>query len=330
MLDADTKEKQAQLAREAGIEGFCYYHYWFGNGKQLLERPVQQIVESGKPDFPFCLCWANHTWSNKTWKKSSALVKESILMEQTYGGIEDYTEHFYSLLKAFQDSRYIKIDGRLAFMVYDTIGFKDVTTFIETWRDLAVKNGLPGFYFIGMTPSTISTYTDSHGKQVTCIPNLDSSATLFQNTLKLGFDAVNSFGKRRGEMLAIGKFRSLLNKVLMKLHLMNSINYDYSKTVEGFFAPEDKWENVFPTIMPNWDRTARVGKADGVYLDSTPKKFQKHLHQACELVKDKEAEHRVIIVKSWNEWAEGNYLEPDSLYGKQYLDVIKEELFSKN
>ncbi len=330
MLDADTKEKQAQLAREAGIEGFCYYHYWFGNGKQLLERPVQQIVESGKPDFPFCLCWANHTWSNKTWKKSSALVKESILMEQTYGGIEDYTEHFYSLLKAFQDSRYIKIDGRLAFMVYDTIGFKDVTTFIETWRDLAVKNGLPGFYFIGMTPSTISTYTDSQGKQVTCIPNLDSSATLFQNTLKLGFDAVNSFGKRRGEMLAIGKFRSLLNKVLMKLHLMNSINYDYSKTVEGFFAPEDKWENVFPTIMPNWDRTARVGKADGVYLDSTPQKFQKHLHQACELVKDKEAEHRVIIVKSWNEWAEGNYLEPDSLYGKQYLDVIKEELFSKN
>ena len=330
MLDADTKEKQAQLAREAGIEGFCYYHYWFGNGKQLLERPVQQIVESGKPDFPFCLCWANHTWSNKTWEKSSALVKESILMEQTYGGIEDYTEHFYSLLKTFQDPRYIKIDGRLAFMVYDTIGFKDVTTFIETWRDLAVKNGLPGFYFIGMTPSTISTYTDSHGKQVTCIPNLDSSATLFQNTLKLGFDAVNSFGKRRGEMLAIGKFRSLLNKVLMKLHLMNSINYDYSKTVEGFFAPEDKWENVFPTIMPNWDRTARVGKADGVYLDSTPKKFQKHLHQACELVKDKEAEHRVIIVKSWNEWAEGNYLEPDSLYGKQYLDVIKEELFSKN
>ena len=330
LLDADIKEKQAQLAREAGIEGFCYYHYWFGNGKQLLEKPFQQVIESGKPDFPFCLCWANHTWSNKTWEKSSALVKESILMEQTYGGIEDYTEHFYSLLKTFQDTRYIKIDGRLAFMIYDTIGFKDVTTFMHTWRELAVKNGLPGFYFIGMTPSTISMYMDSQGKQVTCIPNLDSSATLFQNTLKLGFDAVNSFGKRRGEMLAIGKFRSLLNKVLMKLHLMNSINYDYSKTVEGFFAPEDKWENVFPTIMPNWDRTARVGKADGVYLDSTPKKFQKHLHQACELVKDKEAEHRVIIVKSWNEWAEGNYLEPDSLYGKQYLDVIKEELFSKN
>lgn len=330
LLDADIKEKQAQLAREAGIEGFCYYHYWFGNGKQLLEKPFQQVIESGKPDFPFCLCWANHTWSNKTWEKSSALVKESILMEQTYGGIEDYTEHFYSLLKAFQDPRYIKIDGRLVFMIYDTIGFKDIKTFMSTWHQLATENNLPGFYFIGMTPSTLSTYIDNNGEQKACLPNLKSSAILFHNTLELGFDAVNSFGKRRGEMLAIGKFRSLLNKVLMKLHLMNSINYDYSKTVEGFFAPEDKWENVFPTIMPNWDRTARVGKADGVYLDSTPKKFQKHLHQACELVKDKEAEHRVIIIKSWNEWAEGNYLEPDSLYGKQYLDVIKEELFSKN
>ena len=322
MLDSDIKEKQAQLAREAGIEGFCYYHYWFGNGKQLLEKPVQQIVESGKPDFPFCLCWANHTWSNKTWEKSSALVKESILMEQTYGGIEDYTEHFYSLLKTFQDPRYIKIDGRLAFLVYDTIGFTDVTTFIQTWRDLAAKNSLPGFYFIGMTPSTISTYTDSHGKQVTCLPNLKSSATLFQKTLDLGFDAVNSFGKRRGEMLAIGKFRSLLNKVLMKLHLMNSVNYDYAKTVAGFFAPEDSWENVFPTILPLWDRTARVGKADGVYLNSTPEKFQQHVEHACELIKDKQPEHQVIILKSWNEWAEGNYMEPDVRYGKGYIQAL--------
>ena len=330
LLEDDIKEKQATLAREAGIEGFCYYHYWFGNGRQLLEKPVQQIIDSGKPDFPFCLCWANHTWSNKTWEKSSARVKEAILMEQQYGGISDYTEHFYTLLKAFQDPRYIKIDGRLVFIIYDTIGFKDVSNFIKVWRDLAKTNNLPGFFFIGMTPSTLSIFTDEKGNQKVCIPNLKSSATLFQNTLNLGFDAVNSFGKRRGEMLAIGKFRSLLNKILMKLHLMNSINYDYAKTVAGFFAPEDTWENVFPTIMPQWDRTARVGKADGVYLNSTPKKFQQHLHQACELIKHKDPEHQVIIIKSWNEWAEGNYLEPDSLYGHQYLDIIKNELFDTN
>ena len=326
LLDADIKEKQAQLAREAGIEGFCYYHYWFGNGRQLLEKPVQQIVETGQPDFPFCLCWANHTWSNKTWEKSSALVKESILIEQQYGGIEDYTQHFYALLKVFQDSRYIKIDGRLVFVIYDTIGFKDVKTFINTWRDLANQNNLPGFYFIGMTSSTLSTYTDNNGEQKTCIPNLKSSAPLFKKTLDLGFDAVNSFGKRRGEMLAIGKFRSLLNKVLIKLHLMNSINYDYSKTVAGFFAPEDSWENVFPTIMPQWDRTARVGKADGVYLNSTPAKFKEHILQACDIIKAKQPEHQVIFLKSWNEWAEGNYVEPDLKFEKGYIQALREAL----
>ena len=101
----EVREEQANLAREAGIEGFCYYHYWFGNGRRLLERPFNEVLESGKPDFPFCLCWANHTWSNKTWEKSKAKVKESILMEQQYLGEEHYKQHFYAVLPAFRDSR---------------------------------------------------------------------------------------------------------------------------------------------------------------------------------------------------------------------------------
>lgn len=329
LLNDNIKEQQAQLAKDAGIEGFCYYHYWFGNGKQLLERPFQQVIESGKPDFPFCLCWANHTWSNKTWEKSSAKVKESILIEQQYGGIKDYTEHFYALLDAFKDKRYMTIDGRLIFMIYDTIGFTDVTNFINVWRQLAKENGLPGFYFIGMSPSTLTYQVDEKGKQRYSIPNTKSSAQLFSGVLSKGFDAVNSLGKRRGEMLSIGTIHSLWNKILVQLHIKDSINYDYERTVSGFFAPEDRWENVFPTIMPQWDRTARVGKADGVYMNSTPQKFQKHLHQACEIIKHKAKEHQVIIIKSWNEWAEGNYLEPDSKFGHQYLDAIRNEMQSK-
>lgn len=329
LLDSDIKEKQAALAKDAGIEGFCYYHYWFGNGKQLLERPFQQVVESGKPDFPFCLCWANHTWSNKTWEKSSARVKETVLMEQQYGGVKDYTEHFYSLLNAFRDKRYMTIDGRLVFMIYDTIGFRDVTRFMQIWRQLAKDNGLPGFYFVGMISSTLTFRMDTDGKQIPCLPNLKSSAELFNYVLSQGFDAVNSLGKRRGEMLSIGKIHSLWNRILVRLHLTGSRNYDYAQTVSGFFAPEDKWENVFPTVIPQWDRTARVGKADGVYLNSTPEKFRKHLHEACELIKDKAPEHRIIIIKSWNEWAEGNYLEPDTLFGHDYLNAIRAEIQSK-
>ena len=103
---AETREQQAILAREAGIEGFCYYHYWFGGGRQLLERPFNEVVASGKPDFPFCICWANHTWSNKTWNRKSAMQQDTVLMEQTYPGTEDDIAHFKSLLPAFRDSRY--------------------------------------------------------------------------------------------------------------------------------------------------------------------------------------------------------------------------------
>ena len=77
LRDSKTRQEQARMAQEAGIEGFCYYHYWF-NGKQLLERPLNEVVASGEPDFPFCLCWANHTWSNKTWQRNSAVQKNSI------------------------------------------------------------------------------------------------------------------------------------------------------------------------------------------------------------------------------------------------------------
>ncbi|MCQ2340237.1 MAG: glycoside hydrolase family 99-like domain-containing protein [Paludibacteraceae bacterium] len=326
LLDADIKQKQADLAREAGIEGFCYYHYWFGldeqgKGKQLLEKPLQQVVESGKPDYPFCLCWANHTWSNKTWEKSSALVKEQVLMAQEYGGIKDYTEHFYSLLSTFKDARYMRVDGRLLFFVYDTVAFKDAPLFISTWRQLAEKESLPGFYFVGMTPSTLTFHPQTGSP---CLPNLKSSAELFEYTLRLGFDAVNSNGKRRGEMLSIGRLKNLINRVLTLFHITSSQNYDYARTAQGFFAPEDSWENVYPTVIPQWDRTARVGRAEGVYIDATPEKWSKHLKQALGIVAHKHPEHQIIVIKSWNEWAEGNYLEPDQRYGRGWLEATKQ------
>lgn len=331
LLESDIKEQQARLAWEVGIEGFCYYHYWFGldkngQGKQLLEKPLQQVLESGRPDYPFCLCWANHTWSNKTWEKSSALAKEQILMEQTYGGEKDYTAHFYALLDAFRDKRYMKTDGRLLFFLYDCYHFADVRNWMQCWRQLAQKEGLPGFYFVGMTPSTLTFSIGADGKEHRCIPNLKSSAALFRYILSLGFDAVNSMGQRRGEMLAIGKGRSITNRIMAIAGLSNAVNFDYTRTVRGFFAPEDKWENVFPTVMPQWDRTARNGKAEGVYINATPTAWQRHLTDALQLVKHKADEHQMIVIKSWNEWAEGNYLEPDVHYGRGWAKAVREAL----
>lgn len=112
----EVREQQAQLAREAGIEGFCYYHYWFGNGKQLLERPFNEVLQSGKPDFPFCLCWANHDWTNKTWIKEKSTKRDSMIMKMEYS-FEDHIAHFHALLPAFKDKRYIKVDGKPIFAV---------------------------------------------------------------------------------------------------------------------------------------------------------------------------------------------------------------------
>ena len=319
----ETREQQAQLAREAGVEGYCYYHYWFGNGRQLLERPLQEVVASGKPDFPFCICWANHTWSNKTWERKSAVQKNSVLMEQTYPGTEDDIAHFNTLLPMFKDRRYMTVDGKLIFAIYDPFGFKNVQQFIATWRRLAEENGLPGFHFIGMTPSTLTIRTAPDGTLQRVMPNLESSAEIYRRVLDLGFDAVNSLGKRRGEMLYEGKWKNIAKTVLRHIGFpTGSMRYDYERTVRNYFAPEDTWENVYPSILPQWDRTPRVASMDGVYVNATPEKFENHIRLALSLIKDKQPEHRILFLKSWNEWGEGNYVEPDMEWGHGFIDAI--------
>lgn len=127
----EIREQQAELAREAGIEGFCYWHYWFGEGKELLERPFNDVVESGNPDFPFCLGWANHTWSTRTWTSSKTKFKQTVIAQMTYPGDEDHINHFYKYLKAFKDKRYIKVDSKLLFVVFAPQDFVDFSHFKE-------------------------------------------------------------------------------------------------------------------------------------------------------------------------------------------------------
>jgi hypothetical protein len=177
-----------------------------------------------------------------------------------------------------------------------------------------------------MSDSTLTFIQNPDGTRTRRLPNLESSAELFQSVLDMGFDAVNSFGRRRGEMLNTGKYIDLIKTILRKSGFPAGATYDYAKTVRGFFAPEDRWENVFPTVMPNWDRSPRATSWDGIYVGATPEQFEKHLRQALELVKDKNAEHRIIILKSWNEWGEGNYVEPDQEFGHGWLDAVKNAL----
>ena len=325
----DTREAQAKLAKEAGIEGFCYYHYWFA-GKQLLERPFSEVLNTGKPDFPFCICWANHSWSNKTWNRKSNMQANSMLIEQTYPGEDDDKAHFKSLLPAFKDPRYITIDEKPVFFLYNPWEHKRVKEWISTWRKLATENGLKGLYLVGMCDSTLTLKINPDGTTSRTLPNLESSAAIFNTVLDMGFDAVNSFGRRRGEMLSKGKYNDIIKTSLRKAGMpVGTTKYDYGKTVSGFFAPEDRWENVFPTVLSNWDRSPRASSWDGVYLGASPEKFQAHLRRAIDMVSEKDSQHQVIILKSWNEWGEGNYVEPDQEFGHGWLDAIYKAINNK-
>lgn len=320
----ETREKQAELAREAGIEGFCYYHYWFGDGKQLLERPFNEVVESGKPDFPFCLCWANHSWSGATWTNANIKTGKKMFMEQKYLGKEDNEKHFYSLLKAFKDPRYIKVDGKLFFAIYDALGFENVKEFMKQWQALAKKEGLTGFHFIGAVG------TNPYAEFVANGANKKASDIVAQKriqaVLDLGFDAVITDSRLRAEFLSKGILNKVIHTALYKWFHITTMNKFEQKTINSnMYVKEDALDFVYPTLLPNWDRTPR-SKSEAFYVNSTPKVFGDTLKSLIRLVSSKQPEHRIIILKSWNEWGEGNYIEPDLQYGHGYLDEMKEAL----
>jgi hypothetical protein len=295
---SETRKAQAELAREYGVEGFIYWHYWFGSGKRLLERPFTEVLHSKDPDFPFCLAWANETWKGF----AHGMTNRNILIEQKYAGVEDYTAHFYEVLPAFKDKRYITVNDRPLFMIYKPVGEPEVKVFMETWQKLALENGLPNIYFVGH-----------------CIDNKFTVKEILEN----GFDAVNTtrlFNYTLNHRTFGQKVKNRINRVIRKVPLA----YPY-KIVSKYFlsVKEDSLENVFPSIIPGWDHTPRSGREGLVLTNSTPEYFENHVNDVVKIVQHKKPENKIIFLKSWNEWAEGNYMEPDLRWGKKYLEKLK-------
>ena len=320
----EIREEQAALAREAGIEGFCYWHYWFGNGKQLLEMPFNEVLHTGKPDFPFCLGWANHSWTSKTWVAGKTFQKDSMIMEQTYPGIEDYEQHFYALLDAFKDHRYITVDGNLLFVIFRPLDLPDTKGFIDLWNKLAKKEGLNGFHFVGIESSFGIFSTE--GKKI-MFDGKDTTAKLYNKVLESGVDGINSRGMNLAHVRYDSLFGFYFKKALKKfLKWQGVVKYDYKRISKLLFTDEDKWENVYPTIIPNWDRTPRSGKKAIVWYNNSPQYFKKQVDLALTFIKDKQEQHKLLFLMSWNEWGEGNYMEPDIEFGKGYINALREAL----
>lgn len=301
----EVREQQAELAKEAGVTGFCYYHYWFGNGHQELERPFNEVVKSRKPDFPFCLCWANESWYQKFWNKDGNVAKKKDLAIQQYLGAEDDEKHFYELLPAFKDSRYIRVEGKLLFVIYRPLAFEDVTGFIKRWNKLAQDNGLEGFFFVGYTLNIKKEY---------------------QPIKDLGFDAVCLCRLDRSPNR---NFYWLIRKVFSVIFNVPR-RISYKRMIKKMTGPEDLYDDIFPTIVPNWDHTPRSGRSGDLFTNSTPELFEKHAKIVMDSVMDKDDSRKVCFLKSWNEWGEGNYMEPDLKYGKGYIKALKRVLESYN
>lgn len=322
----EIRQQQADMAREAGIEGFCYWHYWMGGGRMLLERPFQEVLNSRKPDFPFCLGWANGDWSNRSWSQGKFMAKDSILMKQEYGH-DDYIAHFNYILPAFKDSRYITVEDKPLFYIHDPLDVQNLDDFIRTWRQLAVENGLPGIYFVCRSDNTTFRKLGSQGEGKFVVPTEDITKRCHEYLLGLGFDAVNSMGFRKACYTISGKYDIIFRRLYYKLFKVGILKkYKQSEINKHFYTEEDKWENVYPTLLPRFDRSPREGKMAEIVVDSTPEEFDHQLKMALDLIKEKKPEHRILFLRAWNEWAEGNHMEPDLKYGHAFLDVLKRNI----
>lgn len=318
----EIREEQAKMAKKAGVEGFCYWHYWFGNGKRILERPFDEVLESGKPNFPFCLGWANHSWSNKTWQKSGNFKKDVTFIEQLYPGYDDYVLHFYSLLKAFRDPRYIRIEDKPVFLVYDPKAIPNNEYFINLWNKLAKENGLNGIYFIARVQGYYSEDILKNNKN-TVINN-------FNKFLSYGYNAINADMQRYAETKMIGKFGKIVNFIKKKIFGNSLKKYDYSKVIEYMNVEENKINNIYPQIIPRLDRTPRSGKDARIYTNNSPKKFKASVENVLKSISNKDYEHRVMFLQAWNEWGEGNYMEPDLKFGNEFIDALREVIVDEN
>ena len=313
LLDAKTQIWQAELAQQYGIDGFCYYHYWF-SGKLLMEKPMENMLANQAIRQPFCICWANENWT-RNWDGEA----KKVIMPQNYEEDEAaWEEHFRYLLPFFRDARYIKHNGCPVFIIYKPYLIKNIQAMTAYWRELAVKAGFPGIYLGYQFPATI-----------------ESDARLF-------FDFGMEF-----EPLYTSYLRSVHRKTLPSKLLYGSYHWpwllgklrkkfqlyfcgipdiaDYDATWRDILARQHD-ANMMPGAFTSWDNSPRRGKFGLIYYEATPQKFRQYMMQALRQAQRDRKEF--LFINAWNEWGEGAHLEPDEHNGYGYLEAVRDAVRS--
>ncbi|MBI2821054.1 MAG: glycoside hydrolase family 99-like domain-containing protein [Acidobacteria bacterium] len=289
---AETRQQQAELAGKYGIGGFCYYHYWF-HGKLLLERPFNEVLSSGKPDFPFCLCWANEPWSRR-WHG----MPEDVLQDQIYSE-EDDLAHIRWLLPALADPRAIRIEGKPLLLVYSPKTLPDPDRLVETWRQEVLKAGLKGIHLLGV----------------------ETGWTLGWDATRVGFDAAVLFQPQYWTLFNSHTRIPVPDKSGLRV-------FDYEKAWPILANPEPVAYRRYESVFPRWDNSPRVCEQAVVLHHSTPQAYEQWLRQAIQRAQSQPPAHRIVFLNAWNEWAEGCHLEPDMFYGDAYLQATRSALDS--
>jgi lipopolysaccharide biosynthesis protein len=303
----EVRQAQVDLAREYGLYGFCYYHYWFA-GKRLLNRPFDEVLASGNPDFPFCLCWANENWT-RIWDGGD----HQVLMEQRYSE-EDDLAHIRWLAHAFADLRYIRVENRPLFIIYRAHKLPDIRKTAAIWREECRRLGIGEIFLCRIDTASDMLRPSELGLDaaVEFQPDWGSLGPQLGSRLRLPqfeWNDLRFFLRRKlfGDDIRVFSYRDLVNS------MNNRVSSDYRR---------------FPCVTPSWDNSPRRRRGATVFTGSSPKLFQQWLAHNIERELRSEGADKLVFINAWNEWAESNHLEPDQRYGHLYLEALREALQS--
>ncbi|MGY6215130.1 glycoside hydrolase family 99-like domain-containing protein [Methylolobus aquaticus] len=288
----EVREAQVELARQFGVYGFCYYYYWFA-GQRLLERPLNEMLTSGSPDFPFCLCWANESWTRR-WDGR----EQHILMEQRHSNTTD-VRFIRDVIPAFRDERYIRIGGRPLLLVYRTELLPDPKRTAEVWREECRRAGIGDIFLCRAEAFT------------RCDP------------ASVGFDAAYEFPPLQADVPELDPREFFGGSHDLERGNFSGKIFPYESLVEGACAQERPPYQRFRGVMVSWDNSARRGNTAYIWQGSTPELYGRWLRNACDEAERvySRPDERLVFVNAWNEWAEGCHLEPDQRFGRLYLEA---------
>jgi len=293
----DTRLAQAELARSAGITAFCYYHYWFG-GRRLLERPFDDVLSSGEPDFPFLLCWANENWTRR-WDGQD----REVLIAQSHSE-EDDRNHLRALAAALSDKRYYRIDGRPVLLIYRTDLLPTPQRTAEVWREEALRLGV-GEILLGRV--------ENFGGEI--------------NPQAIGFDFAVEFAPRWSRGLqrrrGMNPLAFLRSRNLLRDGLSENTVFSYPELVSSMLDRERVSYPLFRCACPSWDNSPRRKTGATIFIDANPALFQAWLERLIATRSTFHGKPAPIFVNAWNEWAEGAHLEPCSVYGHGFIDAVR-------